>query len=157
MWCDLINNRVLITAFLAWVIGQFLKAPLDYFLNKRWNWNVMLSPGGFPSSHSALATSVMLSIGLQEGFSSPLFALAFAFTMIVVYDAAGVRRQAGIHAQRINVLMKAFFEGGHFPEKELKEVLGHTPFEVIAGILLGILISLAAYWLIPIGLAKVAC
>jgi hypothetical protein len=155
MWCELIHNRVLITAILAWVIGQFLKAPLDYFLNKRWNWNVMLSPGGFPSSHSALATSVTLSIGFQEGFGSSLFAMAFAFNMIVVYDAAGVRRQAGIHAQRINQMMKTFFEGGHIPEKELKEVLGHTPFEVIAGILLGILISLAVYWLMPVNPATV--
>ena len=149
MWCALINNRVLVAAILAWIIGQSLKAPLDYLLNKRWNWNVMLSAGGFPSSHSSLSTSVTLMIGFQEGFGSALFALSLAFTMIVVYDAAGVRRQAGIHAQRINELMKAFFEGRPLPQKELKEVLGHTPFEVIAGIILGILISLAVYWLMP--------
>ena len=76
--------------------------------------------------------------------------------MIVVYDAAGVRRQAGIHAQRINQLMKDFFEGGHIQEKQLKEVLGHTPFEVIAGVILGILISLAVYWLMPVNPAT-AC
>lgn len=150
---DLLHNRVLIAALLAWVIGQFLKAPLEYFLNKRWNWGVILSAGGFPSSHSALVTSVTLSIGFQEGFGSPLFALAFAVSMIVVYDAAGVRRQAGIHAERINELMKGFFESRQFPEAELKEVLGHTPFEVIAGVILGVLISLAVYWLIPFNLA----
>jgi acid phosphatase family membrane protein YuiD len=157
MWCQLLHNRVLITGVTAWIIGQFLKAPLDYFLNKRWNWNVMLSAGGFPSSHSALATSVTLSIGLHEGFGSPLFALAFAFTMIVVYDAAGVRRQAGMHAQRINEMMKSFFENRQIQQKDLKEVLGHTPFEVITGILLGILISLAIYWLLPIIPANLAC
>jgi acid phosphatase family membrane protein YuiD len=153
MLCDLIHNRVLIVAVLAWVIGQFLKAPLDYILNKRWNWGIILSPGGMPSSHSALVTSVTLSIGLQEGFASPLFALSFALGMIVVYDAAGVRRQAGIHAERINAMMKSLFEGSGIPEKELKEVLGHTPFEVITGVILGVLISLALYWLFPLSQA----
>lgn len=156
MLCDLLNNQVFVSAILAWSIGQFLKAPLDYVLNKRWNWGVILSAGGFPSSHSALVTAVTISIGLQEGFRSPLFALSFAISMIVVYDAAGVRRQAGIHAERINRLMKAFLEGHQFPEKELKEVLGHTPFEVFAGIILGVIISLALYWLMPLNLAK-AC
>jgi len=156
MLCALIYNRVLIAAILAWVTGQFLKPPLDYFLNRRWNWGVIISPGGFPSTHAALVTAVTVSIGIQEGLGSPLFALAVAVTMIVVYDAAGVRRQAGIHAQRINALMKRFFESGQFSEPELKEVLGHTPFEVIAGIILGILISLVVYWLLPANPAK-AC
>jgi acid phosphatase family membrane protein YuiD len=153
MLCELIHNHVFITAAFAWVIGQFLKAPLDYVLNKRWNWGIILSPGGMPSSHSALVTAVTLAIGLQEGFGSPLFALSFAIGMIVVYDAAGVRRQAGIHAERINEMMKTFFETHAIPDKELKEVLGHTPFEVIAGVLLGILIALGVYWLFPLSQA----
>ena len=150
MLCALIHNNVLIAAVISWTIGQFLKAPLDYVLNKRWNWGIILSPGGMPSSHSALVTSVTLAIGLQEGFASPLFALSFAISMIVIYDAAGVRRQAGIHAERINEMMKSFFENRGIPEKELKEVLGHTPFEVITGVILGIVISLALYWLLPV-------
>ena len=150
MLCSLIHNNVLIAAILSWTIGQFLKAPLDYVLNKRWNWGIILSPGGMPSSHSALVTSVTLAIGLQEGFGSPLFALAFAISMIVIYDAAGVRRQAGIHAERINEMMKSLFEGSGIPEKELKEVLGHTPFEVITGVILGIVISVVLYWLLPL-------
>lgn len=149
MICELINNRVLVTGILAWTIGQFLKFPLDYLLNKQWNWNILLSPGGMPSSHSALVTSVTLSIGLTQGFGSPLFALSFAMAMVVVYDAAGVRRQAGIHAQRINELMKTFLETRHFPENELREVIGHTPFEVITGVIIGILIALLVYWFLP--------
>ena len=150
MLCSLIHNNVLIAAILSWTIGQFLKAPLDYVLNKRWNWGIILSPGGMPSSHSALVTSVTLAIGLQDGFSSPLFALAFAIGMIVIYDAAGVRRQAGIHAERINDMMESFFKGSGIPEKELKEVLGHTPVEVITGVILGIVISVVLYWLLPL-------
>lgn len=150
MLCELIHNRVLVTAILAWSFGQFLKAPMEYLLNRRWNWGIIFSPGGMPSSHSALVTAVSLTIGMQEGFKSPLFALSFAIGMIVVYDAAGVRRQAGIHAERINELMKSFIENRAIPEKELKEVLGHTPFEVITGVILGILISLALFWLFPV-------
>ncbi len=144
---DLMQNRVLIAAVWAWVIGQFLKFPLEYLLNKTWNWGIMFSAGGLPSSHSSLVTAVSLTIGFQEGFDSALFALSTAIAMIVLYDAAGVRRQAGIHAERINEIMKHFFESGQFTEKELKEMLGHTPFEVITGVFLGILISLALKWL----------
>ncbi len=144
---DLIHNQVVIAAVLAWVIGQFLKFPLDYMLNKRWNWGIMFSAGGLPSSHSSLVTAVTLTIGLREGFDSAIFALSAANAMIVIYDAAGVRRQAGIHAERINEIMKNFFESGQLPEKELKEMLGHTPFEVVTGIILGVAISLALFWL----------
>jgi len=150
MFSDLIHNRVLVSAVLAWVIGQFLKFPLDYLLNKRWNWGIIFSAGGLPSSHSSLVTAVSLTIGLQEGFDSPLFALAAAIAMIVVYDAAGVRRQAGMHAERINQIMKTFFESGQLPEKELKEMLGHSPFEVITGVALGVLISLLMTWMMPL-------
>ncbi len=156
MLCELLNNTVLVAAVLAWFIGQFLKFPLEYLLNKQWNWGIIISAGGMPSSHSALVTAVTLSIGLQVGFNSPLFALAAAVSMIVIYDAAGVRRQAGIHAERINEMMKTFLESHQFPEDELKEVLGHTPFEVISGVLLGILISLLLYWMFPVSPAK-AC
>jgi len=154
MFCELVNNKVLVAGVLAWFMGQFLKFPLEYLLNKQWKWGVLISAGGMPSSHSALVTAVTLSIGLQEGFDSPLFALAVAISMIVVYDAAGVRRQAGIQAQRINELMKIFMENRQLHEDELKEVLGHTPFEVIAGVLLGIFISLLLHWAIPVSPAK---
>lgn len=145
---ELLQNRVLIAAVAAWVVGQFLKIPLDYILNKRWNWGIIFSAGGLPSSHSALVTAVVLTIGFQEGFNSSVFALAAAISMIVIYDAAGVRRQAGIHAERINEIMKNFIESRRFPEEDLKEMLGHTPFEVIAGVLLGVLIS----WLLLVTL-----
>ena len=143
MLTELLQNKVLIAAVTAWVVGQFLKFPLEYILNRRWNWGIMFSSGGLPSSHSALVTAVALSIGFHEGFDTSIFALAVAIAMIVIYDAAGVRRQAGIHAERINEIMKNFIENRRFPEEDLKEMLGHTKFEVIAGVLLGVLISWA--------------
>jgi acid phosphatase family membrane protein YuiD len=89
---------------------------------------------------------VMLSIGLFTGFNTPVFALAVALTMIVVYDAAGVRREAGRHAERINILIEELFSGQPISEKQLKEVIGHTPLEVIGGVLLGMVVALLSFW-----------
>ena len=123
---DLISNKVVIAAFLSWLLGQGLKFPLEYLLNKRWDWTIMFSTGGLPSAHSAVVTAVALSIGLIDGFGTSLFALAAATGLIVIYDAAGVRRQAGFHAERINKIMRDFFESGHFMENDLKIGRAHV-------------------------------
>jgi acid phosphatase family membrane protein YuiD len=144
---ELFQNKALIAGLAAWALAQIIKIPLDYFSTRRWNWALLLTTGGMPSSHSALMTSTVSAIGLYYGFDHPAFALGVAITMIVTYDAAGVRRQAGIHAQRINVLFDELLRGHIFNEKDLREVLGHTPLEVIGGILLGLIVA-AAQWLI---------
>lgn len=149
MWEDLVNNRIFITAILAWFLGQLLKVPIEYLTKRRWNWALWFSSGGMPSSHSSLMVATTLSIGLYDGFDSPLFALAFAVSMIVVYDAAGVRRQAGYHAQKINLLFEELFSGHPISQERLKEVLGHTPRQVLGGIVLGTLIALIVYGLFP--------
>lgn len=134
----IIYNPVLVGALIAWMLAQALKLPLDYMLSRRWNWALLFSTGGMPSSHSALVTSTALGAGLFVGFDSPIFALAMAVAMVVIYDAAGVRRQAGIHARQINLMVNELFSGQPISETQLKEVLGHTPLEVIGGIILGI-------------------
>jgi uncharacterized protein len=141
------QNRALIAGLAAWALAQIIKIPLDYLRTRRWNWALLFTTGGMPSSHSALMTSTVLAIGLYYGFDNPLFALGVAITMIVTYDAAGVRRQAGIHAQRINVLFDELLHGHTFTERDLREVLGHTPLEVIGGILLGLIVA-TAQWLV---------
>jgi acid phosphatase family membrane protein YuiD len=141
------QNKVLIAGLAAWGLAQIIKIPLDYVRTRRWNWALLFTTGGMPSSHSSLMTGSVLAIGLYYGFDSPLFALGVAITMIVVYDAAGVRRQAGIHAQRINVLVEELLKGHMFNENDLREVLGHTPLEVIGGILLGLVVAFTQ-WLI---------
>jgi len=110
----------------------------------------VVGSGGMPSSHSSLSVATTLSIGLFYGFGTPLFALAFAVTMVIVYDAAGVRRQAGFHAEKINLLIEEFFSGHPISQERLKEVLGHTPNEVIGGIVLGVLVALFVYWIWPL-------
>lgn len=149
MVAELFSNQVVIAGLIAWLLGQGLKFPLEYLMHKRWDWTIMFSTGGMPSSHSAVMTAVALTIGMIDGFGTSLFALAAATGLVVIYDAAGVRRQAGFHAERINQIMRDFFESGHFMESDLKEMLGHTPFEVFSGILLGLLISLSVVYLLP--------
>jgi uncharacterized protein len=142
----LFQNKVLIAGLVAWGLAQIIKIPLDYLRTRRWNWALLLTTGGMPSSHSSLMTGTVLAIGLYHGFDNPLFALGVVITMIVTYDAAGVRRQAGIHAQRINVLVEELMHGHMFNESDLREVLGHTPLEVLGGILLGLVVA-TAQWL----------
>ena len=144
---SILQNKALIAGLVAWLLAQIIKMPLDYLYTRKWNWALLLTTGGMPSSHSSLMTATSLGIGLYHGFDSPVFAIAIAITMIVVYDAAGVRRQAGIHAQRINVLFDELLHGHIFNEKDLREVLGHTPLEVVGGILLGLIVA-TAQWLI---------
>jgi uncharacterized protein len=141
------QNKALMAGLIAWLLAQIIKLPLDYLYSRKWNWALLLTTGGMPSSHSSLLTATSLGIGLYHGFDNPVFAIAVAITMVVVYDAAGVRRQAGIHAQRINVLFNELLHGHMLEERDLREVLGHTPLEVIGGILLGFIVAIAQ-WLI---------
>ncbi|KPL82045.1 hypothetical protein SE15_13060 [Thermanaerothrix daxensis] len=147
VWNELLANRPLLAGLLALWLAQFLKVPIDYWVNRRWNWNMWFSMGGMPSSHAALMVATTLSVGLYYGFDHPVFALGVAITMIVLYDAAGVRRQAGVHAQKLNVLLQELFSGQPLSQERLKEMLGHTPRQVAVGSLLGAAIALGMWWL----------
>jgi acid phosphatase family membrane protein YuiD len=126
---SIFHNYVLISALVAWGIAQILKIPVEYIQTHRWNWALLVQPGGMPSSHSALIVSITHGIGLSVGFGTPLFALAFAISMIVIYDATGIRRQAGKHAELINAMINDLASGNPLKEEQLREVLGHTPLE----------------------------
>ena len=143
----LLENHVLWTAMVAWILAQVLKIPFDYLRNREWDWAQFFAAGGMPSSHSALITSATLGAGLHQGFDSPIFALGVAISMIVIYDAAGVRRQAGIQAQKINAMVAELLKGNPISEEQLREVIGHTPIEVASGVLLGLAVAFIS-WLI---------
>jgi len=136
------SNSVLIGALIAWAIAQSIKVPLEYLHTKRVNWALLLSTGGMPSSHSALVSATAHGIGLTQGFGTSIFALAVVIAIIVIYDATGIRRQAGKHAELINAIILDI-ASGRAPEQEkqekLREVLGHTPMEALVGTILGIL------------------
>jgi acid phosphatase family membrane protein YuiD len=126
----------------GWIAASLLKIPTYYFIHKKINLVQAFGTGGMPSSHAALMVSTTLGIGLFSGFDSTSFALAIAVSMVVLYDAAGVRRQAGIHAERLNMIFEELFAGKPIDYEELKEMLGHTPIEVIGGTLTGIVTAL---------------
>lgn len=148
---DLLHNGMLISALAGWFLAQGVKPFVHYSRTRRWNWGLWFSSGGMPSSHSALMSATTLSIGLFEGFDTAVFALAVAIMMIVVYDAAGVRRQAGMHAERINRMINELFAGQPFTDKQLKEVLGHTPRQVVAGVIFGFAIAIVVWLLFQAG------
>ena len=141
------DNKVLIAVLIGWLVAQILKIPTEYLRSRRWMWAMFFAAGGMPSSHSALLVSGTLAVGLYHGFDNPLFGIAVAITMIVVHDAAGVRRQAGMHAERINLLFEELLKGHMWDEHDLKEVIGHTPLEVVGGMLLGLLVA-TVQWLV---------
>jgi uncharacterized protein len=138
---SIFQNYVLIAALIAWGIAQAIKVPLEYLQTRHWNWALLVQAGGMPSSHSALMVGITHGIGLSVGFGTPLFALAFAMSMIVIYDATGIRRQAGKHAELINAMINDLAAGNPLKEEQLREVLGHTPLEALGGILLGLIVA----------------
>lgn len=145
----LFDNRALIGCLIAWGLAQALKLPIEYARTRRWNWSLLLRAGGMPSSHSALVSAAAHGIGLTAGFNSPIFALAIVVAMVVIYDATGIRRQAGRHAEIINAMVRDLVEGHPLRQEQLREVLGHSPFEAIVGLALGILVAQLTIMLWP--------
>jgi hypothetical protein len=146
---ELLDNGALLGGLLAWALAQAVKLPLHYVRARRWDWSLLFLAGGMPSSHSALVTAVAHGIGLRSGFHSAAFALSVALAMVVIYDATGIRRQAGLHAEMLNELVKGLLEGHPLRGEQLREVLGHSPAEALAGMLLGLAISQGLYLLRP--------
>jgi hypothetical protein len=140
-------NTPLVCALTAWVLAQTIKVPLAYFWTGRWKWKLLLNPGGMPSSHSALVAALAHSIGLYYGFTTPLYAIACVLAMVVIYDATGIRRQAGKHARIINQMITDLASGHPLKQEQLREVLGHTPLEALAGTLLGLITAQSFWWL----------
>lgn len=139
---DIMSNKILWVSLLAWFIAQVLKVIITIIFMKKLDLTRFIGAGGMPSSHSALVVSMATCIGIREGFHSPIFALSVAVALIVMYDAAGVRRAAGKQARVLNEIVSALQEHRAITEEKLKELLGHTPIEVIAGALLGIIIAI---------------
>lgn len=144
---DIFSNRVLIAGLVSWSLAQAVKVPLEYLGTRRWDWTLLLRAGGMPSSHSALTAALAHGIGLFVGFGTPLYALAFVLAMIVIYDATGIRRQAGKHAEIINAIISDLAHGHPLREEQLREVLGHTPLEAIGGTLLGLVVAQLAWFI----------
>jgi acid phosphatase family membrane protein YuiD len=135
--------RYLLPPLLAWGIAQFLKVLLVSVRQRRLNLRVLAETGGMPSSHSALVTGLTFGIGRINGFNSAPFAIALIFAFVVMYDAAGVRRAVSLQARVLNRMLTEMIEAQHFNEERLRELIGHTRFEVAVGALLGALAAIS--------------
>lgn len=139
----LFSNRPLASAIIAWALAQFLKMVLFAILERQINWRRLIDTGGLPSAHSAFVTGLASGVGVASGLHSSEFAVAAVFALVVMYDAMSLRREAGKHADILNELLLLSIIQDAFKEREaLKELLGHTPLEVVCGAALGITIGL---------------
>ena len=145
LWEDLIGNQVLATAVTGWLVAQVLKTILDLALNKNFNPERLVGSGGMPSSHSSTVCALTTAASYRYGVSSFEFAISFVLSMIVMYDAMGVRRETGKQAKLLNsiLLENPLKLNGEILQEKLKEYVGHTPLQVTAGAILGI--SLAVF------------
>ena len=142
----LITNFPLVMAVIGWCTAQFMKLVITFFANREeCSFSTLFSSGGMPSSHSATVCALTTAVALEEGFASPLFAITYILSFIVMYDAMGVRRSAGEQAKTINQIIQHLFDEKQFPiDTTVKEILGHTPFQVIMGAAIGIVIPIIA-------------
>ncbi len=140
---ELMSNRIFVFSACSWATAQILKTLINFLLTKQFKAERLVGAGGMPSAHSAFVCSLVVSTARQCGLSSPEFAVAFALAAVVMYDAMGVRHAAGEQAKAINILINEFeTRTSKDIPYNLKEFLGHTPLEVIAGAILGISIGL---------------
>ena len=140
---ELVHNRIFVSAVLGWFIAQVLKTIIHLFLTKQFVAERMIGSGGMPSSHSATVCALATATGMVYGGGSFEFEIAVILAIIVMHDAMGVRRETGIQAKVINEMLEVFTNMGKkmSPEEKLKEFVGHTPLQVLAGAILGILIA----------------
>ncbi len=139
-----VTNKYLYVPFLLWLCIQIFKVIYDLVTTKKFNFKRIIGAGGMPSSHSAVVTCLATLVGKAEGTDSIMFAMATIFALVVMYDAAGVRRAAGKQAHLLNKIIETPGLTGVEVQERLVEVLGHTPLQVIVGATLGIVVGILA-------------
>lgn len=137
-----LDNRILVASFIAWAIAQLSKTLYELIRYRKLRLSRLVSAGGMPSSHSALVMGLATATGRVAGIDSAVFAVSLVLAAIVMYDAAGVRRAVSIQARILNQMIDEAFQGKHFAEQRLRELIGHTPTQVLVGALLGVGVAL---------------
>ena len=143
---ELLKNYPLVAALLSMLTGQAFKIAYYFIIDKKFDLAHIFESGGMPSAHSAMATALVTSVGISQGLSSAPFAVSFAFACIVMYDAVGVRRATGYQSVILNRIIEDHYKSGRMSKEKLQEFMGHSPVEVLAGIILGITIAFALYF-----------
>lgn len=151
----LLYNPWLMAAMLAWLLAQSLKMTFSTIVTRRFDFSRFVDTGGMPSSHTAFVAALATAVGLTEGWRSLMFAVVLSFALLVIYDATNLRRSAGYHAQVLNEIVPKLLRGEVLKEvvtyRQLRELLGHSPAEVLVGAILGVLV--ATWLLMGIGVA----
>ena len=142
-WHAGVGNQTLMAWLTACIASQAIKIARGVIRQRRFDFRWLLGTGGMPSTHAAGVTALSLTVGFEMGFSSPLFATAVAFTVITLFDAQGVRRWSGRQAQVLNKMLEDMYFKRRMQEQRVKELLGHTPLEVLGGIGVGLATALA--------------
>jgi len=139
------KNHIVYAVVIAWLIAQTIKVLLGIIIQKRFDFRWFVGTGGVPSAHAAGVTALASSVGLYKGFESTYFAIALLFAIVVLFDAQGVRRASGKQAEILNKILDDIYWKKKIQEDRLKELLGHTPMEVITGVAIGVFVSLLCY------------
>ena len=137
----LAQNQIFVTALVGWSVAQTAKVILGVVSEKRFNFRWFVGTGGMPSSHAATVASLATAVGLKFGLRDPIFAITLAFAWIILMDAQGFRRSVGKQAEILNVILDDIYWKKKVKEERLKELLGHTPIEVLIGAVIGILVG----------------
>ncbi len=140
------SNVTLWSAAAGWIAAQSIKFAVNYARSRQIDFSFFVSTGGMPSAHSALVSALAASVGLIYGLGSPFFAVSTIFALVVMFDAQGVRRAAGLQARVLNQIVDELMKQHHLPKREkLAELLGHSRHEVFAGLILGVLTALITH------------
>ncbi len=139
------KNEIFSIAFISWFIAQVTKVFLTVIKDKKLDFKRLIGSGGFPSSHTSFVMGMSTAVGLKMGFNSVYYAIAFTMSLVVMYDASGVRRSVGKQAEILNAIMEDLYAHKQIGDDKLKELVGHTPFEVLAGAILGVIVANLMY------------
>lgn len=145
---EIYQNHALWVALLGWFLAQFFKVITVLVRDKKFDVRRFVGSGGMPSSHSSFVMALATFVGLQSGFDSVQFAICIVLAFVVMYDAAGVRRAAGHQAAVLNQIIEHWDDAPEIQNKRLKELLGHTPYEVLVGAILGIVLAIVMHKII---------
>lgn len=142
-WQELLHNEILMSAGLSWILAQIIKTIIHLILTKKFVAERLIGSGGMPSCHSATVCALTTSVLINEGVNSPFFAISAILAIIVMYDARGVRRETGVQAKVLNEIMEVIEKMGSDlnNDEKLKEFVGHTPFQVVVGAILGVIVA----------------
>ena len=142
---DILHNKILWVTLAVWAIAQTIKVVIGVVLERRFNFKWFIGTGGMPSSHTAGVTALATTCGLEFGFASVYFAITAVFALVTMFDAQGVRRATGQQAEILNKIMEDMYWKGRIEAERLRELVGHTPFQVLVGLVMGIVLALVLY------------